>query len=137
MPTDDRRQHIRLHPHFPVTYRLLGSQEPRGSVTRDISSGGLCFLTADRLAPGTMVELAVECPGLAAPVRVTAEVMWSGKLIPQSDSPAQPHHFETGARFLKIDAADLQALLQASPAPPIQPPSNGEVSGSPQNRIDT
>lgn len=123
MPTDDRRQHIRLHPHFPVAYRVLGSQEPRGSVTRDISIGGLCLLTADRLAPGTMVEISVDCPGRIAQIRATAEVMWSGALILEGDAQAEPNHFETGVRFLKIDAADLQMLLDASPVSPNQPPS--------------
>jgi hypothetical protein len=64
---DDRRSKRRFSIAQDVKYRLLYGErigEAGNGKTLNISSGGVCFTTDAKLAPGLPVELAIQWPAL-------------------------------------------------------------------------
>ena len=109
---EERRQFSRIHSQFIVNYRVTGERgEGTSSVTRNISRGGICFLTESWIAPETVLQIEIRIPQRQPSIRFTAEVVWSGALL--LERPEQsPQRFQTGVRFVDITADDQQLLLQ-------------------------
>jgi c-di-GMP-binding flagellar brake protein YcgR len=113
---DDRRQFIRLSSRLKASCNVLGDNESLGTLTRNVSGGGMSLFTKVRVPTGTVVGIEVFFPGRVAPVRFTAEVVWSGALI-QSGEGGEQRAFETGVRFLDIAPEDRAFILQYASKP--------------------
>ena len=117
---EERRQFSRINSQFVVNYRVIGERgDGVSSLTRNVSGGGVCFLTEAWIAPETMLQIEVRVPQRQQTIRFTAEVVWSGALILEhSDQSA--YRFQTGVRFVEI-APDEQQLLLKFPSVPNAP----------------
>jgi hypothetical protein len=79
----DRRAKVRYELHLPLQYGICtpnGTVEGLGT-TRNLSSNGVAFETADELAPGTPIELAIQWPvrlenGVPLKLVATGTVAW-------------------------------------------------------------
>ncbi len=113
----DRRKFVRLHSRIRAAYQSLGKEDPLETLTKNVSGGGLSVFTKVRQAPGTILGLELHFPGRIAPVRFTAQVVWSGEVI--ADAPVDPDRaYETGVRFLDIEPEDREFLLKFAEANP-------------------
>ena len=74
-------------------------------VLRDISHGGLAFVSGERFAPGDVVEL--DFPSLPRDERITGEIMWCGQI-----EAGQPEGYAAGLRFLDEDARFSARLVE-------------------------
>lgn len=131
----NRRRHPRYRASIPLTYRVVAIPPavppadthpteppaapagPDGSgadgTTRDLSVGGAGILVAEKLRPGTDVELRLQGPPPGGVVLVRGLVRWVREL-PQS--PADPRRrFWAGLQLVAptaIAQAQLQAILE-------------------------
>ena len=73
----NRRKHNRIHKNFLLSYHLKNDSQSRFDVTqlKDISRGGMCFLSSKYLSPE--MELAIE---LKTPF-ISEAIYFEGKVI--------------------------------------------------------
>ena len=105
--TQEHRRFARLDTKLPVTYRVLPATTFRGTKTKNISGGGICMLVNEPLSPGTTLEVMVKLPSRGDLVMFTGEIVWCR---PNTTQPARS--IEAGIRFVSINPADRQAILQ-------------------------
>jgi len=114
----ERRKFVRIGARLKANCQVLGSEEPLGTLTRNVG-GGMSIFTKRRLPTGTILGVEVFFPGRIEPVRCTGEVIWSGELI--TSAPAgESAGFETGLRFLDITPEDRALLLAYAKANPLK-----------------
>lgn len=92
---NNKRGYVRLPAHHLIKYRVL-EKERVFSYAKDISAGGLRFHCKESIPVGSIVEIMINFPGLAEPVKVLAKITWQKSLQKGSG-------FEAGARFVNID----------------------------------
>ena len=107
----ERRSFFRMDCELEVQYRtfklLLPDNEMHGeflySKTRNISGGGICLVTEDKLETGTFVEAILKMKQRLRFVGVvvrTIEVKSKGKII-----------YETGIEFVRIENRDRENIV--------------------------
>ena len=115
---EEHRRFIRVTSRLNATFKIVKTGKVARALTKDISAGGICFVTADILEPGTAIEVEMKLPDSEAPVRFLGEVAWS-RPIGHAKSYEDPTG-ETGVRFISIDPKErdhimLYAKLNAPP----------------------
>ncbi len=84
-----KRRFIRHPTSIPIDYTVLGALPSRKrSVMKDVSHGGLCFLSDHGVDPGEPIEVAILADSRAFEIK--GEVTWCRRL---------EKHFEIGVRF--------------------------------------
>jgi general secretion pathway protein E len=110
----DRRTFIRLSSNINLRYKVFRSEEElfsRGfrpeefSITRNISAGGLLFISREPLAFGSILELSVDLPVNQETVQCLARVV----RVSDSDNKGI---FEIGVCFLDLSGAQRAKLEQ-------------------------
>ena len=107
----DRRQHLRLENSVPVMYWLSPtSGEPRRSLTKNISGGGVCLFLDKELPLGTVLQVSMNLPGRATLLTFTGEIVWCEPY--EVIGKTQRHKaIEAGVRITDIAPQDHQAML--------------------------
>ncbi len=116
----DRRRLRRAPTRLMALIKTVSTGQVRRVLTKDISGGGISFMTDETLSPGTPLEVEMTLPGHASPIRCMAEVVWlrSAKdLKHMYESPS----VETGVQFVSIAPQDQKLLTQYGMlnAPPV------------------
>ena len=78
--------------------------------TKDISTGGICLITEQKLEENKLFRLNFILPDATEPIELYGKVVWS--------RPAGEHHHESGISFWKVDAQaaeQLEDFLKGSP----------------------
>ena len=100
----DERKFARLNESWQFTYRVLNEQEISEKLllrfTVNISGGGICFRSSERLAPKTALAIEIDSEELPSPVIALASVVWC--------SPVEGE-YEVGAEFWWIGWKDNDA----------------------------
>ena len=122
---EERRQFVRLDTRLEISYTVLPAEQAKHGVTKDIGGGGICLFAEKSLPPGTRLQVAMTLPGREAPVRFTAEVVWTEQyeVIGKEE---RRRSVEIGGRFLESAPKDQEAVLQhviLSLKPPPAPPA--------------
>jgi hypothetical protein len=81
----------------------------RSEKTRDISSGGVCFLSGYGVDPGTRIEYLITLSGNNPPVKIRC----LGKVLRSDPSPSEPDWFETAVtmeRYQFVKSEELEAV---------------------------
>jgi hypothetical protein len=91
----------RTHPRLPIDVEvdLRGRALAR---SRNISREGICLISEDVQEVGKILNLSFFLPGVPAPVKAYAKVMWV--------KAVSEHYFEFGLKFWDIDP-DEERLL--------------------------
>ena len=101
----EQRRFPRLACHTALQYRdILQPRAPYvGSLTHDLSAGGIRFQSVEWLAAQHRLLVQLRLPGASEPIRTIAQVVWTRK---------QSHgdHYEVGARFIEMTAYDREAV---------------------------
>jgi c-di-GMP-binding flagellar brake protein YcgR len=102
---EEKRKSPRFRLGTPVEYRTLrGSPETkRGSLSRDISIGGVRFITEEFLSLTARLVLDVTLPLPERPFSAVSKIAWIHKL-PAGDK------YEVGTQFLEISKDDKNRL---------------------------
>jgi len=103
---EDKRKFKRTDSNLPVQYRNLRKVgvSPLGSVTRNLSEGGICFKSNEFISLACRLVVELSLPNVTKPVKAISKVAWIRK-IPSSDQ------YELGNQFLEITKEDKAHIL--------------------------
>ena len=111
----ERRRHPRVNARLPLQYKDI--QRPieaySGTLSRDVSEGGVRFLSNEFLSVFTRLLLEVSIPSLSRPVKAISKVAWIQK-VPRSNQ------YNVGVQFMDMteeDKKQLASFVTKSPAP--------------------
>lgn len=108
----ERRVYSRLSREIPLRYKAYKSQEElfKGSITteqlsltKNISAGGLLFVSDKHLVIGSFLELIIELPDKQDPIKCLAKVL-------RVEEVPQDSRYDIGICFLDIAGADRLRL---------------------------
>lgn len=129
---EEKRRYRRVDSNFPMQYRNLriATEIPAGSVTRNLSEGGVCFKSNKFVSLACRLVVEISLPSSPKPVKAISKVAWIRK-IPSSDQ------YELGNQFLEITKEDRAHILNfvnqsanQSMNPSINPSINPSVNQS-------
>lgn len=120
-PLIERRGLPRLHVSAPLQFRsVLKPSEPfAGSLTRDLSAGGVAMTTSFPLSKEQRVVALLSLPGLLKPIRTIGRVAWV-QTQKFSDS------FDCGIQFFEMTAEDHDAIASYVERGVTPPPSRAQ-----------
>jgi len=102
----ERRLFIRIPLWFIVKYRLYPHVNKFSQgIARNISAGGICMATKDRLKKGRILDLEISLPPLARDIRVSGKIVWSC-------AQESTDQFIHGIEFKKIDPKDFKDIKE-------------------------
>ena len=102
----EKRKFSRVESHVPVRYRKLDepwSVMKKGTITRNISKGGLSFMTGEFISKACRIVMELDISG-SKPVRAISRVTWIKK-------SAYGENFNVGNQFLEMSAPDKDVLF--------------------------
>ncbi len=106
---DERRKFIRLNLSADITYtKVADSSNRESSITRNISLGGLCIISYERLGVGDILKLAISFPDSGKTISAQAKVSWIKEFI--IGDPTSGKRYDVGAEFINIDQKDREDI---------------------------
>ena len=105
----EHRRFIRITSRLNASVKIVKTGRVARALTKDISSGGICFVTAEILESGTAIEVEIKLPDSEAPVRFLGEVAWS-RPIGHAKSYEDPTG-ETGVKIISMDPKDRALIM--------------------------
>lgn len=109
------REFVRLKNRLLAVVTHSTSGHAQRVLTTDIGVGGMLIVTEERLSPGTPLRIALHLPDRSAPIRLTAEVVWS-KPSHERRRPYETPSAETGVRFVTLQPGDRVSLMHYAKA---------------------
>jgi c-di-GMP-binding flagellar brake protein YcgR len=104
----EKRQYPRVETQIPVRYRIQGDAAETlfsGSLTGDVSAGGLMFRTKEFVSAACNLILELDIPTLTRPIKATSKVAWVKNSNPDGD-------YEVGNQFMEITKKDQELIMQ-------------------------
>lgn len=96
----ERRRFQRISSNLPVRYRNLRTATvPMGSLTKDISEGGIRFKTNEFISLACRLVIEVTLPTVPKPIKAISKVAWIRKV-------SSGDQYELGNQFLEISKED-------------------------------
>ena len=97
----DKRRFKRVGASLSVEYRDLkkGAELPKGSLSRNISEGGVCFNSKEFMSLACRLVVNISLPNSGKPIKAISKVAWIRR-VPASDQ------YELGNQFLEISKED-------------------------------
>ncbi len=108
----ERRKFTRIKREIIVRYKILSTPEKQlDAKTKNISGGGVCLITREKMKLETVVAMEIKFPKMNKPILTTAQVIWrsESKLGP---SPAGHTRFDNGIEFMQISETDRQQIIK-------------------------
>jgi c-di-GMP-binding flagellar brake protein YcgR len=104
---EERRRYLRADFNVPLRYKNLRSvgESPVGSLTKDISEGGVRFKTSQFISLACRLVLEISLPTAPKPIKAISKVAWIRK-IPTGD------YYELGNQFLEIAKEDRSRIAE-------------------------
>jgi len=104
----EKRKFTRVKTHIPVKYRKLregAGSVGFGSLSRDLSQGGVQFRTEEFISMACRLIVEVDIPMLTRPVKAISKVAWIRKTDSGDD-------YEIGNQFLEISKKDRELISE-------------------------
>ncbi len=104
----EKRKYPRVKTHIPVRYRKLRDGAGTvgfGSLTRDVSAGGIHFRTNEFISMACRLILELDIPMLTKPIKAISKVAWIKKNNAGED-------YEVGNQFLEISKKDKELISE-------------------------
>lgn len=101
----EQRQFPRVPLHGPLHFQVKTTSKFGSTVSRDISEGGIRFLSDDFVPVGTSMILEVNLDNSPKYINAVADVVWSQK-VPHSE------RYQLGLRFSEINEAYYQDICE-------------------------
>ena len=98
---EDKRRYLRVETRLPVEYKDLkkGNITPRGSISRNICEGGMCFQSNQFMSLACRLVVEITLPNIPKPIKAISKIAWV-KRIPSTEM------YELGNQFLEIAKED-------------------------------
>jgi len=107
----ERRQFPRMTVELIVRYKILSAQERSDAKTKNISGGGVCLVSREKMQAGTFVALEIKFPKSKGPILAGGRVVWSCESS-LGLSPAGHRRFDNGVEFVQIEDVDRQRIAE-------------------------
>ncbi len=103
----EKRKFFRLNAYHLVKYRLAsqGEWQTAAASIRDISAGGVCLRTEEKIAKGSILQLSINFPKLPSPVSCLGKAVWVKQI-------GKTNRFDIGLEFFEIEDLFRQAINQ-------------------------
>ena len=104
----ERRKFKRVKTHVPIKYRKLregAGSVGFGSLSRDLSQGGVHFRAGEFISMACRLILEVDIPMLTRPIKAISKVAWIRKTDNGDD-------YEIGNQFLEISKKDRELISE-------------------------
>ena len=104
----EKRKYQRVKTHIPVRIRKLkdgSTAEGSSSITKNLSTGGIRFRTAEFISMACRLILELDIPMFAKPVKAISKVAWIRK-TPSGDD------YEIGNQFLEMSKEDKELISE-------------------------
>ena len=97
---EERRKFLRLRAYHLAKYKLLVAREAHLHFTlasiKDLSGGGICLRTKEKVPVPSMIELQIKFPSLDTPIYTVAKVLWVKQI-------KRHKIYEIGTQFVEIE----------------------------------
>jgi len=106
--TTEKRQSPRVKTSIPVRYKELqdGAETVAvGSLTSDMSTGGLRFGTNKLVSTACRLIVELDIPTLTKPIKALSKVAWIQKADTGDD-----HQYQVGSQFMEITKKDQELI---------------------------
>ncbi|MGA1795599.1 MAG: PilZ domain-containing protein [bacterium] len=100
---NDKRQYLRIPESSELSYRLIPQTKTIGSISKDISTGGVRFSTREFIPIGSTLRIRLSIKTIPYIFDASLRVKWAKKM-PGSD------RYEIGAEFIDIPREGLLQL---------------------------
>ena len=103
---EDLRRHKRIDTNLPIQYKNIRKtgENPIGSLTRNLSEGGVCFKSGEFISLACRLVLEITIPTSPKPIKAISKVAWIRKL-PAGDQ------YELGNQFLEMAKEDKVNIM--------------------------
>jgi c-di-GMP-binding flagellar brake protein YcgR len=102
--TTERRRFQRVDSNVPVRYRNLRTATmPMGSLSKDISEGGIRFRTTEFISLACRLVVEIVIPTTQKPIKAISKVAWIRK-------SGSGEGYELGNQFLEISKEDRSLI---------------------------
>lgn len=103
---EEKRRYPRLESTLPLRYKNLKkmSTSPIGSLTRNISEGGICFESNEFISLACRLVLEISLPTNPKPIKAISKVAWIRR-IPSTNQ------YELGNQFLEMSKEDKTHVM--------------------------
>ena len=107
MQTDnvvEKRRFQRMDSNLPLRYKNIRTATvPIGSLTKDISEGGIRFKTNEFISLACRLVVEITLPTVQRPIKAISQVAWIRKL-------SSGDQYELGNQFLEISKEDRSLI---------------------------
>jgi c-di-GMP-binding flagellar brake protein YcgR len=106
----EKRQYPRVETRIPVRYKKQSdaAETPgSGSLTGDVSEGGLKLSTKEVISAACNLSLELDIPTLTQPIRATSKVAWI-----KNANTGEDYEYEVGNEFMEITKKDQELISQ-------------------------
>jgi len=102
----DLRRYKRIDTNLPMQYKNIrkAGEIPIGSLTRNLSEGGVCFKSSEFISLACRLVLEITIPTSPKPIKAISKVAWIRKL-PAGDQ------YELGNQFLEMAKEDKANIM--------------------------
>ena len=102
---EEKRRFKRIDSSLSVQFKNLRQPADiaNGSLTRNVSEGGVCFKTSKFISLACRLVLEINLPNAPKPIKAISKVAWIRK-VPSSDQ------YELGNQFLEITREDRSLI---------------------------
>lgn len=102
----ERRKHIRLSESLKIIYEVIKPLNGHDSyMTKNISEGGICIPTNQRLEPGMILDLQIHSPKFLRPILATGQISWI------EEAKKGEFKFLMGIKFIEIEPLDYDKII--------------------------
>ncbi|MDP8299377.1 MAG: PilZ domain-containing protein [Candidatus Tantalella remota] len=104
----EKRKYQRVDAHISLKYKMLGDKgdaSNSGTVTNNLSEGGVRFRTKDFISRSSRMMMEVDVPLAGKSVQAISKVAWIRK-APNGDD------YDIGGQFLEINGNDKKAVAE-------------------------
>lgn len=96
----EKRRFQRMNSNLPLRYRNIKTGTvPMGSLTKDISEGGIRFKTNEFISLACRLVVEITLPTVQKPIKAISKVAWIRRL-------SSGEQYELGNQFLEISKED-------------------------------
>ena len=100
----EKRRFQRIDSSLPLRYKNIKTATvPMGSLTKDISEGGIRFKTNEFISLACRLVVEVTLPTVPRPIKAISKVAWIRKL-------SSGEQYELGTQFLEISKEDRRFI---------------------------
>jgi len=108
--SEEKRKSPRVITSIPIRFRELrdgAAAVDAGSLTCDVSTGGLRFLANELFSTACRLILELDIPTMTKPIQAVSKVAWIQKMKPGGD-----YRYEVGNEFMEITEKDKDRIAK-------------------------